>query len=304
MTIPDAKREKRCSCGSITGTHLLSCPFSEDNLNRSPAFSISDGYLQEITDEQRRVITGAKTNAEARAIEERYRALANDRGTGALDDGNPQTVTLSSREYERYLCGALNEPQLAHDPDGDLRQIRDAVEALLDSVAPDRDDHTADTPLRAAKMWRELLRGEGDDPKRYLAKTFSAPRDAGLVVQSGIEMTSVCAHHLLPFTGKATVAYRPSPGQRVVGLSKLTRVLQAYAARLQIQERIGAQVIEAINEVLLPSGCMCVITATHDCMRLRGVRDHGSGTTTVAAAGMLTPEEVSFIHAAHLHKLG
>lgn len=232
-------------------------------------------------------------------------AMLNDRGTGTgtLDGGRPVQVTLSGREYERYLDGALNE-QLVAVPEevDDLLPVILAVRHLLDAVDPNRDDHTIDTPMRAAKMWRDLLRGQNDDPRRYLEKTFSAPRDGGLIIQSGIEMTSVCAHHLLPFTGKATVAYRPSPGQDVVGLSKLTRVLQAYASRLQIQERIGAQVVEAIQDKLLPSGVMVVITAKHDCMRLRGVRDDGSETTTVAAAGMLTAQEVSFIQAAHLQK--
>lgn len=233
-----------------------------------------------------------------------YARMDADRGTGALDNGDPQAVILSGREYERYLEWALNEQQqVVHRDDHELDQTVSAVRALLDAVDPERDDHTTDTPLRAAKMWRDLLYGAREDPSEHLTKTFSAPIDAGLVIQAGIEMTSVCAHHLLPFTGKATVAYRPSPGQRVVGLSKLTRVLQGYAARLQIQERIGQQVVDAIQERLLPSGCMVVITAGHDCMRLRGVRDDGSDTTTVAARGLLTSEEVSFVHSAHLAKL-
>lgn len=180
--------------------------------------------------------------------------------------------------------------------------VAEAIDALLCALGTDIDDHTAGTPERAAKMWRELLRGQHEDPRVHLQSTFSAPTDAGLVIQSGIEVVSVCAHHMLPFVGRGTVAYRPSPGQKVVGLSKLTRVLQGYAARLQIQERIGCQVCEAISEVILPSGVMCIITATHDCMRLRGVRDGSSETTTVAKVGLLLPEEVQLIHSAHLRK--
>jgi GTP cyclohydrolase I len=104
---------------------------------------------------------------------------------------------------------------------------------------------------------------------------------------------------MLPFTGTATVAYRPSPGQQIVGLSKLSRVVQGYAARFQVQERICAQVVGAITDKLNPSGAMCLITATHDCMRLRGVRDPSSATTTQARDGLLLPEEISLIHQQH-----
>lgn len=195
---------------------------------------------------------------------------------------------------------------------GDLGEVEDdgltaticAVRNLLDALHPDRDDHTAATPVRAAKMWRELLGGYAENPRAHLTATFSAPRDAGLIIQSGIEMVSVCAHHMLPFTGKATVAYRPSPGQEVVGLSKLTRVLQGFARRLQIQERIGIEVVEAIYDVLTPAGVICMITASHGCMRLRGVRDGASSTTTVAKLGLLLPDEVSLIHSIHLRELG
>lgn len=280
----------------------MDSPFTEEQLrSRRSRARIADLPEEEMLVEGRgptQASVEGELDAEARAV---YDRLVDDRGSGALDDGEPQHVVLSGREYERYLEGALNDPFVEDDG---LAAVAVAVRGLLDAVSPERDDHTVETPWRAAKMWQELLRGEALDPKRHLAKTFSAPTDAGLVVQSGIEMTSVCAHHLLPFTGKATVAYRPSPGQSVVGLSKLTRVLQEYAARLQIQERICSQVVQAIHEVLLPAGAMCVITANHDCMRLRGVRDHGSSTTTVAKTGHLTADEISLIHADHLRKVG
>lgn len=181
--------------------------------------------------------------------------------------------------------------------------VEAAVENLLHSLGVETDEHTSGTPRRAAAMWHELLAGEREDPRVHLRTTFPVDtRDPGLVVQSGIELTSVCAHHLLPFTGTATVAYRPSPAKegRVVGLSKLARLVNGYARRLQIQERIGAQVVAALEEELQPSGALCLITATHDCMRLRGVRSNGSKTTTMARAGLLLPEELSLIKDAHL----
>lgn len=216
---------------------------------------------------------------------------------------------------ENDLAGEPNVDLLAerHGPTGTIRdglvsydefkrqQLARGVQMILDALPTREDDdpHIAETAQRAAKMWAELTKGYDGDPADVLVKTFDGPRDPGLVIQSGILLQSVCAHHLLPFYGRATVAYRPSPGQQVVGLSKLSRVVQGYAARLQIQERIGSQVVEAIMDRLNPSGAMCLITAAHDCMRLRGVRDAGSTTTTQARNGLLLPEEVNLIHMTH-----
>lgn len=184
-------------------------------------------------------------------------------------------------------------------PQMDMDAATAAVKMLLDAFGVNEGDHTADTPDRVARAWREQLSGYQEDPRTHLYKTFSAPEDPGLVVVSGIAMKSTCAHHLLPFTGRATVAYRPCPGQDVVGLSKLARVLQGYAKRLQVQERIGAQTAQAIRDVLKPSGAMVMITATHDCMRLRGVEDPEAVTTTMAKIGMITSDEQQLIRQAH-----
>lgn len=185
------------------------------------------------------------------------------------------------------------------EPGMDLDRGAEAIKLLLDSWGVDEGDHTANTPARVAKAWAEQLCGYNEDPKKHLLTTFTAPRDPGLVIVSGISMQSTCAHHLLPFTGKATVAYRPSPGQAVVGLSKLSRVLRGYARRLQVQERIGAQTVEAISEVLNPSGVCVFITASHDCMRLRGVGEPEAATTTVARTGLLLDEEFATIRETH-----
>lgn len=160
-----------------------------------------------------------------------------------------------------------------------------AVAALLAALGADEQDHTEDTPARVAKAWRHMLAGYAEDPAVHLRKTFSAPGNPGLVVVAGIRLTSTCAHHLLPITGTATVAYRPRPGQRVVGLSKLARVLEGYARRLQVQERIGNQVVSAIQDALNPMGAACYITAEHGCMTLRGVQQNGARTLTVAVSG-------------------
>jgi GTP cyclohydrolase I len=174
-----------------------------------------------------------------------------------------------------------------------------AVKLLLDALGIDEGEHTADTPARVARAWADMLWGYKEDPAVHLLTTFPAPPDPGLIVQAGIDVQSICAHHLLPFGGTATVAYRPFPGQRVVGLSKLTRLVYTYSARAQIQERIGQQVMDAIDTHLKPEFAVCVISASHDCIRLRGVRSPSSMTTTVATRGRITAPDLALIHQLH-----
>lgn len=176
-----------------------------------------------------------------------------------------------------------------------------AVKNLLGAMGVPEDDHTRNTPSRSAKAWAEILSGYLEDPADHLDVTFSAPRDPGLVIVAGVRLQSMCAHHLLPFSGVATIAYRPSPGQRIVGLSKLSRVITGYSRRLQVQEQIGHQTVTALMERLQPSGAEVIITAAHDCMRLRGVREDGALTTTYSAVGLLLEHERAAIREAHAH---
>jgi len=175
-----------------------------------------------------------------------------------------------------------------------------ATKQLLLALGVDEGEHTAGTPDRVARAWDDMLWGYREDPDLHLDKTFPAPEDPGLIVQAGIDVQSLCAHHLLPFGGYATVAYRPLAGQRVVGLSKLTRVVYGYSARAQIQERIGQQVADAIHDRLSPEGVMVIISASHDCIRLRGARSPSSMTTTLAKRGVLTASDVGLIQQLHM----
>lgn len=183
----------------------------------------------------------------------------------------------------------------------DLDKATTAITDLLTALGVDEGEHTARTPERVAKAWAHQLAGYDVDPARHLEITFPAPSDPGLVIETGIRVRSTCAHHLLPITGVATVAYRPLPGERVVGLSKLARVLGDYAARLQVQERLGFQVAHTIQDVLAPAGAACVITAEHGCMTLRGVEEPHTATTTVALTGGWTHDaaEVQTVLAEH-----
>jgi GTP cyclohydrolase I len=174
-----------------------------------------------------------------------------------------------------------------------------AVKELMQAFGVPEDDHTARTPERSAKAWAEILSGYQEDPADHLDATFSAPDDPGLVLVSGIRIQSMCAHHLLPFSGIATVAYRPSPGQRIVGISKLARVVQGYARRLQVQEQIGYQTTTALKARLNPSAAMCMISASHDCMRLRGVQEPRAMTTTYATIGLVLEHEHALLRETH-----
>jgi len=171
----------------------------------------------------------------------------------------------------------------------DLEKTAAAVRDLLTALNVDEGEHSADTPDRVARAWATALAGYDVDPARHLARTFPSPPDPGLVIVSGIRVRSTCAHHLLPITGMATVAYRPAPGARIVGLSKLARVLADFAARLQVQERLGYQVAYTVQTRLNPIGAACVITAAHGCMTMRGVQQSDTRTTTHALTGAWTP---------------
>ncbi|MFD9069102.1 GTP cyclohydrolase I [Streptomyces lasiicapitis] len=182
----------------------------------------------------------------------------------------------------------------------DVDKAATAVADLLVALRVEEDDHTRSTPGRVALALAEMLQGYDEDPLSYLKRQFSAPLDPGLIVVSGIRLTSTCAHHLLPITGTATVAYRPQPGYPIVGLSKLARVVHGYALRLQVQERIGHQVTTAVQEALKPLGSACVITAAHACMTMRGVGQLAALTTTQALAGEWTsghPDVVTLLSA-------
>ncbi|MBW3619657.1 MAG: GTP cyclohydrolase I FolE [Actinobacteria bacterium] len=164
----------------------------------------------------------------------------------------------------------------------DLERATSAVADLLDALGLDRrTDGLADTPARVARMFGELL-----TPEPFEATTF--PNDAGydeLVLVSDIPFTSLCEHHLLPFRGTAHVGYLP--GERIVGLSKLARLVESFARRPQVQERMTAQIADWLRDHLEPRGVGVVLEAEHLCMSIRGVRADGARTVTSTLYGLL-----------------
>jgi GTP cyclohydrolase I len=173
----------------------------------------------------------------------------------------------------------------------DQGRIERAVREILAAVGEDPDrEGLLKTPQRVARAYTELFSGLQDDPRRYLRTVFHERYDE-IVLLRDIQFNSLCEHHLLPFTGKAHVAYLPDG--RVTGLSKLARLVDGYARRPQIQERLTNQVADALMDELTPVGAACVIEATHTCMTIRGVRKPGSIMVTSALRGVFKDSAAS-----------
>jgi GTP cyclohydrolase I len=169
----------------------------------------------------------------------------------------------------------------------DLPRAQAAVRELLIAVGEDPDrDGLLDTPARVARSYVELLAGLDQDPADVLTAQFEVGHDE-LVLVKDIEVWSLCEHHLVPFYGVAHVGYIPSEGGKVTGLSKLARLVDVYARRPQVQERLTTQIAEALVEGLAPRGVIVVIEAEHLCMAMRGVRKGGAKTVTSAVRGQL-----------------
>jgi GTP cyclohydrolase I len=172
----------------------------------------------------------------------------------------------------------------------DEARIEKAVREILEAIGEDPDrDGLQNTPARVAAMYTEVFSGLHTDPDELLTVTFEADHDEMVMVKD-IDLTSLCEHHLVPFIGKAHVAYIPNEDGRITGLSKLARVVDAYAHRPQVQERLTTQIAESIERVLQPRGVLVVLEAEHLCMSMRGVKKPGALTVTSAVRGQFLNE--------------
>jgi GTP cyclohydrolase I len=170
----------------------------------------------------------------------------------------------------------------------DIPRIRNAVREILIAIGEDADrDGLRDTPDRVARMYKEIFSGLHADPAHHLEKVFDEDHHE-LVLVKDIPFDSFCEHHLMPFTGKAHVAYIPAG--KIVGLSKLARVVESFARRPQVQERLTSQIADLIMSRLNPKGVAVVIEASHTCMTVRGVRKPGSTMVTSALRGLFHEE--------------
>ncbi|HSK37135.1 MAG TPA: GTP cyclohydrolase I FolE [Actinomycetota bacterium] len=168
----------------------------------------------------------------------------------------------------------------------DQDKVERGVRLILEGIGEDLDrDGLNDTPARVARMYAEITSGLREDPTRALDAVFDEGHDEMVMIRD-IPMASICEHHLIPFVGKAHVAYVPNEKGRITGLSKLARLVDGLSRRPQVQERLTAQIADAMVDRLEPRGALVVIEAEHLCMSMRGVRKPGAITVTSAVRGM------------------
>jgi GTP cyclohydrolase I len=195
-------------------------------------------------------------------------------------------VSEGRRAHLKEIPPEPDRPTLDR-PTIDRPRVERAVREILLAIGEDPDrDGLVRTPTRVADMFTEIFAGLGEDPAGHLTVRFDADHDEMVMVRD-IPLYSSCEHHLLPFIGKAHVAYIPGDDGRITGLSKLARLVDVYAKRPQVQERLTTQVAEALVALLEPRGVMVVIEAEHLCMTMRGVRKPGSKTVTSAVRGSM-----------------
>lgn len=188
---------------------------------------------------------------------------------------------MNLTEFNAFDIGELDEVETQLAPRRPSRaEIEQAVRTLIAATGDDPSrEGVRDTPARVARAYGEWFAGYRIDPKSFLGRVFDETEGyEETVLLRDIPLVSTCEHHMAPITGKAHVAYRPNG--RVVGISKLSRLVEGYARRLQLQERLTKQIANALDEVLEPKGVAVVIEATHGCMSTRGVNQHGISMVT------------------------
>jgi GTP cyclohydrolase I len=175
----------------------------------------------------------------------------------------------------------------------DVPRIERAVSEILAAIGEDTErEGLLQTPRRVASMYAELFAGMADDPDRHLTVTFAAEHDEMVMVRD-IPFASLCEHHMIPFIGKAHLAYIPNEEGRITGLSKLARLVDGVSRRLQVQERMTSQIADSIERVLAPRGVLVVVEAEHLCMSMRGVRKPGTLTITSAVRGLFRTDQAT-----------
>jgi len=184
----------------------------------------------------------------------------------------------------------------------DRGRVEELIRELLGAIGEDpQRPGLVETPRRVADMYAELFEGFDTGPGEHLMVTYEEGHDEMVMVRD-IPFASLCEHHLVPFTGLAHVAYLPGPEGRITGLSKMARLVEGYARRLQVQERMTTQIVEAMERVMQPRGSIVVIEAEHFCMSMRGVKKPGATTVTSAVRGVFRDdaayrsEALQYIH--------
>ena len=182
----------------------------------------------------------------------------------------------------------------------DSAKIEQGVRLILEGVGEDPDrDGLIETPARVARMYEEILAGMNQDPAELFVKSFDVGHQEMVIVHD-IPVYSICEHHLVPFYGVAHVAYIPNENGCVCGISKLARLVDLYARRAQVQERLTSQVADTLVEQLNPQGVLVILECEHMCMTMRGVKKPGSKTTTSAVRGTFRSNDATRAEAMRL----
>lgn len=221
--------------------------------------------------------TGDATDRDTAAAPDRQDTAT----TGSIDNASagPDAAAVQRPGTNGVLLGP------SHAAPFDADRVAAGIREVLIGIGEDPDrDGLQDTPQRVARAYAELFAGLHQEPAEVLATTFDLPHDE-LVLVKDIELWSVCEHHLLPFTGVAHVGYIPGENGRITGLSKLARLVDVYAKRPQVQERLTTQIADELLSTLQPRGVIVVLECEHQCMTMRGVRKPGSKTVTSAVRG-------------------
>jgi len=192
-------------------------------------------------------------------------------------------ATSGARDERRRSATESTEATGKYDHDAVAKSVRDFLVAVGED--PERDG-LRDTPERVARAYREIFAGLWIEPEDVLTTTFDMGHDEMVLVKD-IEVRSICEHHLVPFTGVAHVGYIPSPDGRITGLSKLARLVDVFARRPQVQERLTTQIADALMRILEPRGAIVVLECEHLCMSMRGIRKPGARTVTSAVRGQM-----------------
>jgi GTP cyclohydrolase IA len=205
-------------------------------------------------------------------------------GHGRLD-GRLRTLRDRADDDGAPAQDRPDQAEAAADRGFDAAKVAEGVRLILEGIGEDLTrPGLVDTPERVARMYDEITVGMRTDPSEVLGTVFDECHDE-MVLERGIPLASLCEHHLVPFVGKAHLAYIPNARGQITGLSKLARVVEGYARRLQVQERLTVQIADALVRRLDPRGVLVVIEAEHMCMTMRGVRKPGVHTITSAVRG-------------------
>ena len=189
-------------------------------------------------------------------------------------------------------------------PDFDREKIVQAVRLILEGIGDDPDRAgIAETPERVADMYAEIFAGIGKDPLELLTVVAGAGHDEMIMVRD-IPLFGICEHHVIPFVGKAHVAYVPNRDGRITGLSKIARLVDLLSKRLQVQERLTTEIADALDEAIQPRGVFVMIEAEHLCMTMRGIKKPGSITATSAVRGVFRTDARTRTEALELLRRG